>query len=379
MSDKVYFVDSVALAIAHAQSMAQSRYGQIGLIRKVGAGQIVSKSRIVKVLLQFGETREWFIVEMEKTETGWAILSDNKEKIMKASKLEKMSIVKKVLTDGEFAVRALFWEELFRVVGGEEMLALIEEEDDSYELWKLIGVRAGELKSLNTHAAGVIESLAMYVQSDDERLTSWGKEGALVGAIHDLADFVFARKAECPYYGVSEAFAKFEAIAQAAASVKEEKDKLLAEYGDGKGYIEMHPGDEGAADAWGAYVSAAYKLEHALHQEAHEAHDAVLAYWIPIVMLDDARRVARSFPVGEEVGGYIQVEDYDEEEREKYSYIALCFFGNGDKRHIITEQVFNALEAEGLIEKTGETRHGEPLSSGRRAEEGTLFIYKRIS
>lgn len=95
MGYEVYFVDSLALAVEKAQSIARRRYGHFGLIRKVEAGDIVLKSRLVKVQLQIGETRVWFTVQMQQTESGWAMTSDKEENEMNVTYTEiRKSLVK---------------------------------------------------------------------------------------------------------------------------------------------------------------------------------------------------------------------------------------------------------------------------------------------
>lgn len=94
MSDEVYFVDSVASAVEHAQSIAQRLYGHFGKIRKVKPGKIQNGARTVKVQIEVDETKHWFQVDLVKTDDGWvAPINEKKEsKMAKSARLEMKSL-----------------------------------------------------------------------------------------------------------------------------------------------------------------------------------------------------------------------------------------------------------------------------------------------
>lgn len=81
MKNEVYLVDSVARAVEWAQSIAQRQLGHFGRIRKVKPGEIIAGRRTVKVQLQIGDTREWFVVNLKKTNDGWVVEPKEEKKM----------------------------------------------------------------------------------------------------------------------------------------------------------------------------------------------------------------------------------------------------------------------------------------------------------
>jgi hypothetical protein len=359
MSDKVYFVDSIAQAIAQAQSEALRRYGKIGLIRKYEAEQIVSMSRTVKVKLQIGASLEWFTVHLEKTEAGWAPKPDKKENIMNESKLQKMALVKRILTERELAVNRLFHPTLFRLLGGEQMLTLIEAQDTSYEAWRVVGKTASDLMGLDFAAAHVIEWLVVFIQSEEDSVSHWGKEEALSAAEENLADWLFARR-------MAEAAPAKLAIRHAGAVVKAAEQAA------------QEPDEDEEESSVSPFEAAVWRLDQALFPEAYQARPQLRAHWlslgaypelVSVELLDQARRIVRAYPVGSSIGGY--VEGLVEEDGHKY--ILHAFVGTEQEQLPVSALVLDALEAEGLIKNTSATPSWGSLP------EGTLFVYVRLS
>ncbi len=104
MSNEVYFVDSISVAIEYAQTIAMKKHGHFGKIRKVKPGEIIDNHRTVKVRLQVGQQSEWFTVELENQPQGWVVL--NKE--------TKMNTV--VWQFNSMQERGLFLQTLSRVL-----------------------------------------------------------------------------------------------------------------------------------------------------------------------------------------------------------------------------------------------------------------------
>lgn len=73
VSNEVYFVKSVRLAIKHAQKMASKRWGSIGEIVKVKPGEELNGHRTVRVRLEGPAEVHWFTINLERAPTGWVI------------------------------------------------------------------------------------------------------------------------------------------------------------------------------------------------------------------------------------------------------------------------------------------------------------------